>query len=167
MTAAFVERAMLYLKKDEINKALDDFNEAVKLAPSSPTVYGGRAQVYEKKGDYAKAGADFEEAAKVAPKDAMAINNLAWFLATCPEAAQRDGKRAVEQAKQAAEMSDHKQHGILDTLAAAYAEAGDFAEAVKWQKKAIELGPSAEDKKKYEERAALYEMKKPYHQTKP
>jgi hypothetical protein len=73
----------------------------------------------------------------------------------------------VEQAKQAAEMSGHKAHGILDTLAASYAEAGDFAEAVKWQKKAVELAPAGDEKKKYEERVALYEMKKPYHQAKP
>ena len=55
----------------------------------------------------------------------------------------------------------------LDTLAAAFAELGDFASAVKWQSKAIELLADDKTKDDYRTRLKLYERKKPYHETTP
>ena len=108
----------------------------------------------------------YQEAIRVNPHDAASHNNFAWFLATCPEAERRDGKRAVELARKACELRQNKDYVTLDTLAAACAEAGQFDEAVKYQKQAAELAPAAE-KPKFQERTALYEQKKPYHQPKP
>src|SRR5262249_18316347 len=148
------------------DRAMDDYNEALKLAPKNPIILGSRAQAYEKKGDYTSASADYEEAAKIAPKNSNALNNLAWFLATCPEAERRDGKRAGELAKKASELRKNKDPVIPDTLAAAYAGVGNFDEGVKWKKKAAELAPEGE-KKSFQERIALYEQKKPSHQPNP
>jgi len=91
---------------------------------------------------------------------------LAWMLATCPEASVRDGAQAVVNARRACELVNWQEGRYWDILAAAYAEAGDFAEAVAWQEKVIEtLGedtPEA-DRKIMEERLVLFREGKPFH----
>jgi len=77
---------------------------------------------------------------KLAPDDQGVLNNLAWVLATSPDAKLRDGRRAIELAEKACELSEYKLAHILSTLAAAYAETGDFDRAVEWSTKAVELG---------------------------
>jgi hypothetical protein len=74
------------------------------------------------------------------PKDHGILNNLAWILATSPDAKLRDGRRAVRLATTVCEATDYKLAYILSTLAAACAEAGDFPSAVKWSTKAVQIG---------------------------
>jgi tetratricopeptide (TPR) repeat protein len=68
------------------------------------------------------------------------LNNLAWVLSTSPQDAVRDGKRALDLGLKACEATEYKQAHILSTLAACYAETGDFENARKWSGKAVELG---------------------------
>ncbi len=68
------------------------------------------------------------------------LNNLAWVLATSPKDELRDGKRSVELGLKASEATDYKAAHILSTLAAGYAEIGDFENARKWSAKSVELG---------------------------
>jgi tetratricopeptide (TPR) repeat protein len=99
------------------------------------------------------------------PNDAEAHNTLAWFRATCPEAQHRDGKAAVEHAKTACRLTDWKEPNYLDTLAAAYAQLGNFDEAVKWEQKAIEspdYPPDGLEAARW--RLKLYEQKKPFRE---
>jgi len=91
----------------------------------------------------------------------LAFNDLAWLLATCPEESLRDGRRAVELATRSCELTEWKGAGTLGTLAAAYAETGDFDKAVEWQEKAIKLYTSEGDKKEWSERLNLYKNRKP------
>lgn len=91
-------------------------------------------------GKQEEAIADYEKAIKLQPKDAGILNNLAWVLATSPEEKLRDGKRAIALATEACELTEYKQAHILSTLAAAYAEMGDFESALKWSRKGVEIG---------------------------
>ena len=87
------------------------------------------------------------------------MNGRAWFRATCPVATYRDGAQAVAAATRACELTGWKEPGLLDTLAAAYAESGDFDSAVKWQAKAIELETDAKEKAEFGARLKLYKDK--------
>jgi hypothetical protein len=82
-------------------------------------------------------------------------------LATCPEDGIRDGKKAVAAAKKACELTGWKDAVLLDTYAAAQAEAGDFDAAVRWEARAIELTPK-DSQKEYRQRLELYRMSKAY-----
>jgi tetratricopeptide (TPR) repeat protein len=110
--------------------------------------------------------ADFRQALRLDPKDPNSCNSLARLLATCPKADVRDGKKAVEYARKACELTGWKEAVYLDTLASAYAESGDFKQAVKWQKKALESSEKFPEKERDEMRARLklYEQGKPYRE---
>jgi len=73
------------------------------------------------------------------PDDFTSVNNLAWILATSPVDSLRDGRRAVELAEKAGEMTRFKRAFVLSTLAAAYAEAGDFEKAREWAIISVEV----------------------------
>jgi tetratricopeptide (TPR) repeat protein len=97
------------------------------------------------------------------PAELDSYNNIAWDFATHQEHTSRDGKAAVLFATKACEITTYTNTQFLDTLAAAYAESGDFDSAVKWQSKAIELLSDAKEKEDYGTRLKLYQDKKPYH----
>ena len=90
------------------------------------------------------------------------MSNLAFLQATCPDDTYRDGEKAVINAKRACQLDGEKQPRYLDTLAAAYAEDGDFEKAVKWQEKALEKASDETIKKRYRSRLELYRQGKPY-----
>ncbi len=91
------------------------------------------------------------------------LNNLSWVLSTSPQDELRDGERAVELGLKACEATEYKAAHILSTLAAGYAEIGDFENARKWSSKAIEVG-SAEESDQLEQ---LKEELESYKQDKP
>jgi tetratricopeptide (TPR) repeat protein len=92
------------------------------------------------------------------------LNYVAWALATSPQDELRDGKRAIELATKACELTKFEEPNVLDTLAAAYAEAGDFESAVKWSKKALELVGESDDA---ETRQAMSNALRNYNEKKP
>jgi hypothetical protein len=101
------------------------------------------------------------------PGDPEGYNNCAMFLAACPEAKFRDGKRAVDFAIFACKLTGWTSPYILDTLAAAYAEAGDFDAAAQWQTRAIDILRDEWRKNAYHTRLVLYQAKKAYHEPSP
>ena len=129
-------------------------------------VYYNRAKTKMSGGEFAEAISDYEAAVRVDPDRALALNDLAWLRATCSVAELRDGAKAVEQASKASELTNWKKAHCVGTLAAAYAEAGDFDSAVKQQKKAIDLLTDEEEKLRadFEKRLKLYQSGKPYRE---
>src|SRR5208282_4761389 len=81
----------------------------------------------------------FQKVLELQPNDADIHNVVAWMLATSPEATVRDGARAIELARRANQLSAGDDPMILRTLAAAYAEAGRFPEAVSTAQRALQL----------------------------
>ncbi len=123
-----------------------------------------RATAWGQKPDFEKKFADLEAVTQIDPNHVVAWNRKAWLRATCPDAKHRNGQQAVEYATKACELTAWKKPGYLDTLSAAYAEAGDFAKAVEWQQKGMDLAP-ADQKADYESRLKLYRDNKPFRQT--
>jgi tetratricopeptide (TPR) repeat protein len=162
---AYVARGHAWSSQKEFDKAVADFDDAIRLEPQNANAYTGRGFVWSQKNDYQKAIADYEKAVLLNPNDPGALNGRAWLWATCTDHEFRDGKKALEAAKKACELTEHADALIVDTLAAAFAESGDFALAVKWQRKAIEILTDDKFNHDFRTRLALYEQKKPYHQS--
>jgi tetratricopeptide (TPR) repeat protein len=148
--------------KGEYDKAIADYGEAIRLDPKFAMAYNNRGLAWSAKQAYDQAIADYDKAIDLDPKLADAYNNRAWLWATCPDEKYRDGKKALESATRACELTDWKEASHLDTLAAAYAECGDFAHAIEYQEKAQGLYKDEKDRKKGRDRLALYREKKPY-----
>ncbi len=111
---------------------------------------------------YAKQVESLRQAA--AGNDPVALSRLAWLLATCDDAAIRDGPGAVSLAEKAVAASNGQDPSYLDTLAAAYAEAGQFTKAVTVQKEAMNLLQDETRKRDYASRLKLYEANTPYRE---
>lgn len=147
-------------------EALADYKEAINLDPNNAATYLYRAHLYLVENQAEDALLDFEEVLRRAPQYTGAANDYAWTLATNPNDKIRDGRKAVKYAKDACHESDYKHAPTLDTLAAAYAEAGDWEEAVKWQEEAAKLAEKThpKDVKGMRERVMLYKEKRPFRE---
>ena len=110
----------------------------------------------------------FEEALEIDPDSTEALNNLAWILAANCDPAIRNGARAVEYAERACQLTQFKQTTIVGTLAAAYAEAGRFEDAVATAEKACALAAQNGEQgllEKNRQLLELYRAGKPYHES--
>jgi tetratricopeptide (TPR) repeat protein len=163
----YCDRGFAWKSSKEFDNAIADYSEAVRLDPADSDAYCGRGWAWREKQEFARSLADFSQALRINPRDVCALDGRAWIFATCPKETYRDGKKAVEVAIEACELSRWKEGYCLETLAAGYAEAGDFASAVKWQVKAIELEADPQEKEEYRSRLKLFQDKKPFRETKP
>jgi len=164
----FISAIMSY-GQHQYAAAIEDLNHSIALAPHPTLDYECRAVIYTKVGKPELAIADWRRVLDKQPKTAYEYNTHAWILATCPIAEVRNGKQAVEFATEACKTTGWKNAKYLDTLAAAYAEQGEFADATRWEKQALAaLAPS--DKTiaaGMHERRALYEAGRPYRDSYP
>jgi tetratricopeptide (TPR) repeat protein len=159
---AYIGRGSAWNSQKLYDQAIVDFGNAIRLDPKGAGAYTGRGYAWSQKNEYEKAIADYNEANRLAPDDAGALNGRAWLASTCSDAKYRDGKQAVELATRACELTKWNQPMILDTLAAAFAESGDYEAARKWQAKAIELLTDDKEMGDFRRRLELYQQKRPY-----
>jgi tetratricopeptide (TPR) repeat protein len=154
-------RGNVHADKGDLDAALADYTEALRQEPSNLTLYHNRGRIHALLGRYEQAIADNLEALRLQSDDAGTCNNLAWLWATSPHPEHRDPARAVEHARRACELTQWQIAGFLDTLAVAHAAAGQFAEAIEYQRRAIELA-GEDEKAEYRSRLELYEAGKTF-----
>jgi tetratricopeptide (TPR) repeat protein len=153
-------------QKITASQTLAGLNEILKTN-STPEIHVQIAAMQTILGDYPEAVEHDREALRLNPDSPDGLNNLAWLLATCPDAKVRDGARAGELAEHACQLTQFKATVFLGTLAAAYAEAGRFNDATTTAQKACALASAAGEKellKRNQELLALYQSHQPYHE---
>lgn len=148
-------------------EAADQYRRAIELSPRLILAYRKLGDLLVRLERYGDARDVMSEGLKHAPGDRVLRGNLAWLLATCRDAAVRDGARAVTLARGLCEQDGYEDPVTLDTLAAACAEAGDFEQAVTFAKMARGLiRPDRGDDlaTRIDERIARYTRREPYRE---
>jgi tetratricopeptide (TPR) repeat protein len=168
--AAYNNRGVALEKRGQWTEAAASYQQAVDLQPGQGLFRCNLAYALAEAGQSAAARAQYIEAFRLAPSwlhDALA---QAWTQATSLQTQQRNGPAALRAAKQACQATGYAQAQPLDTLAAAYAELGQFDEAVVWARKALAVVPAdqgASSAPAIAERLRLYEQHRPYRQPAP
>jgi tetratricopeptide (TPR) repeat protein len=162
----------MYQMDDRPRKALRIAERLINAEPTDWQSLRLRGDILLALGRHADAINDYEETIKNIPEDeddlSEVLNNLSWVLSTSPEDSVRNGDRALETGLKACELTAYKKSHILSTLAAAYAELGQFDKAVEWSSKAVELGAKeeAEQLDQLKEELKSYQDKKPWREKK-
>jgi len=161
---AFKCRAAAYSADGARDKEIDDWSQALRLNPEDAVALAMRGYAYFLASRFEDASADYYSAIRMDPANGFTYNNLAWLRATCPVAGQRNGTEAVKTATKACELTRWSVWGYIDTLAAAYAETGDFEQAVKFQKITFRAKSLSEkDRKTLQRHLQSYEQRQPDH----
>jgi len=153
-------------KKEEAVKQL---RELLQLKPDVEARSELASLLYQT-GKFGEAVAEYRQVVAVKPDQPEVLSNLAWLLATSPDSAVRNGTDAVRFAEQCGRLTGYQRAQMLGSLAAAYAEAGRFPEAVATAQKAIDLARAAGDARfaaVNEQLLRLYRAGKPYHMPPP
>lgn len=137
-----LESGLSLARQGRQEEALAEFRRALELDRESADVQTALGLALESRGNLDEAVRHYREAIRLSPNDPRPYNNLAWIRATYPDPALRNGAEAVELAEKACELTGERDVNLLDTLAAAYAEAGRFAEAVVTLELAVSLAPT-------------------------
>ena len=155
---------MLFLADKQPLEAIRRFTRALDVDAENFPSRRGRSDAEISIGDHGAALADLEKAHALKPDDTGVLNNLAWLLATSPDDAIRNGARAIELATKACEKTEWKQPHIISTLAAGYAETGDFDTARKYSRQAVEGEEAEEMRAQLRKELESYEVGKPWRE---
>ena len=155
--------ALLYSAAHEESRAVTIFNQVLQAEPQNYAALRGRAYAALASGHHAPALADFEAAYRLNDGDSELLNNFAWLLCTSPVDKLRNGPRAIKLATKACELTNFKSPHILSTLAASYAETGDFKKAIEFSTKAVAAG-EPEMKAELQKELDSYKAHKPWRE---
>src|SRR5713226_906128 len=138
---ALYTRAQLASREGKWDQAIRDCNEVLRQYSAYVPAALLRAQINGHIGSYPAASKEFDHVIEIQPRRefyAMAFDARAWFRATCPDASFRNPQRAIDDAKKACTITQWKEANPLDTLATAYAAAGDFDSAARYEHQAMQ-----------------------------
>jgi Flp pilus assembly protein TadD len=156
------------LEKGDLDSAIQYCRAALLIRPGDPDCYTTLGIALEEKGEPAEAVQQYEKALENSPRSISALTNLAWLLATCPNESLRNGSKAVELAMQADQLAQGANTRVLRTLAAAYAEKGEFGKAIRTAVAARQLARMHGEESlatNLDQQIALYRLDMPYHET--
>jgi len=154
-------------RQGRLDPAISHYTEALRFDPRHAKAHNNLGLALVRRGRVQEGIVHCREASALEPNWPEPLNNLAWLLATHHEPSVRDGGRAISLANRACELTRYERPDVLDTLAAAYAEAGRFSEARAWASKAIDLAIRSGQEalaSQIRARLKLYESSKAFHE---
>jgi Flp pilus assembly protein TadD len=167
----FLARANLgaaLLLRGRVDEAITQYRKALELDPGDAESHTSLAMALAGRGQFNEAVAHYQKALEINPNVVEPHNNMAWLQATCPVTELRSGDKAIEHAQRANRLCRGRRADALDTLAAAYAERGQFPEALATVRKALDLATQQHDQRLADtlrSRTKLYAAGKPYRPT--
>ena len=154
-------------ERGQFDEAIENYHKAIQINSNRPQTFFHLGTTLGQSGRTREAVVQYREALKLNPNLAGALNNLAWILASNPDDELRNGAEAVRLAERACELTHYGQPVYIGTLAAAYAEARRFGEAVETAQRALNL-PATQNNKPLADalqmRLKLYESSAPFHE---
>jgi tetratricopeptide (TPR) repeat protein len=155
------------LEQGRPEEAIPYYSHALTSTPAAADVHYRLAQALVRRGDFKQAVQHYHQGMRSFGDSPEALNNLAWLLATNLDPQVRDGREAVQLGERACKLTEYKKAIMVGTLAAAYAEAGRFADAVTAAEKAKSLAEQANEPAVAAKNASLLELYragKPFHE---
>ena len=134
--------ARALLQKGQVAEALSHYRKLLELQPDDIEVHNIVGTVLIQQGRLRDGVEEWQKVLAIQPDNGNALSNLAWVFATSPDDPLRDGKKAVQLAEEAMRISGRRIPIIFRTLAAAYAESGEFSKAIQVAQQGIELANS-------------------------
>jgi Tfp pilus assembly protein PilF len=147
------------------NLAMHHYRQAIALRPDNVEAHGNFGRLLSAQGRAAEAAEQFRAALELKPDDPQALSGLAWIRATAADPALRNAEEGIGLAERAVEQTDRRDIAALDALAAAYASAGRFAEAIATARTGLDVATSAglsAVAAQFRERLEAYEQRRPY-----
>jgi tetratricopeptide (TPR) repeat protein len=165
MWPALYVRAQIFASQGKYDLAIKDCNEALRQYRGCVEAALLRANINTRLGKYAEALKEYNSLASLHPRPvtlARVLSDRAWFYSTCPNTSFRNGQQAIKDAKAACSITVWKDENMIDTLAAAYAEIGDFNSAVQYAQQALAIKDiSPTDSQKIRRHLELFQQHKP------
>lgn len=162
--ALMMQIAELRLQQKQFTRAIELYNLTLELGGKNWMVRQRRGDALLAIGRQAEAIADYKDVLQAEGSNPGTLNNLAWVLATSPDDKLRDGEQAVELARRVCEITGYSKGFMLSTLAAAYAESGDFEQAKEWSQKALDAESDEKVRANLQKELQSYEAGKPWRE---
>jgi tetratricopeptide (TPR) repeat protein len=164
---AYYNLGNVLIQQGSVDEAIAYFQKALQIKPDYAEAHDNLGNALIERGRLSEAITHYQKALEIKPDYPRALNNLAWTLATSPQASLRNGDKAVELAQRANQLTGGENPTILYTLAAAYAEAGRFPEAVETAQRALQLAETQSNTALADairSQLKLYQAGLPFHQ---
>jgi tetratricopeptide (TPR) repeat protein/mono/diheme cytochrome c family protein len=152
------------------DEALLHYRRAVMLRPDNLDARTNLGQLLSNRGEAALAAEEFRQALTLKPDHPQALSGLAWVRATASDPALRDAAEAVRLGERAADVTRHRDIGALDALAAAYAAAGRYEDAVRVAHAGLDVAVNAGQTAiadQFRQRLELYQKRQPFRMPSP